>query len=538
MVRADGRRRWRAWLGVVLIVGLFGGVVTATTAGARRTDNAYSRFVVANHGAEYLVDDFVPNPQAAVLPPATVAALPAVAEADSFRVFGPVDDVGYNLVASPDGRAYGTGLSRLKVLRGRLPDPARAGEAVADFTMPGARIGERVRVPLVASAGGNTHDPDLSGDPVWAAFTVVGIVAAPAQFPPFAANSYFNGPNYYLTPAFYLAHQTSIAAYEFSLVRLRPGTAAAAERQLDALGRGRQVSVLSLDGQDRDVNRSTHLGAVALWLLAGLLAVVAVLVLGQLMARQITLDAIDYPVLHSLGMTRRQLAVLAVLRCAVIGAAGAILATGLAIALSPLTPIGLARTAEPAPGFAYDTLVLVGALAGITVIAAALALWPAWRAATAATTLRGGDPGGLSRRSAVADASARAGHAHGRGPHGAGAGPRPDQRAGPHDHRRSHRRARRDGGGARLRSEPRSPARVAAALRRHLGYRDMEQQWPRRCPGGQPRRARRSGRRHRRLHPDRDRFPARRAGSLGVCLRAGQRDLCRVHAHGTGTHPG
>jgi hypothetical protein len=95
--------------------------VTATTAGARRTDNAYSRFVVANHGAEYLVDDFIPNPQAAVLSPATVAALPSVAEADSFRVFGPVDDVGYNLVASPDGRAYGTGLSRPKVLRGR-PD--------------------------------------------------------------------------------------------------------------------------------------------------------------------------------------------------------------------------------------------------------------------------------------------------------------------------------------------------------------------------------------------------------------------------------
>ncbi len=52
-------------------------------------------------------------------------------------MFGPVNDVGYNLVASPDGRAYGTGLNRLKVLRGRLPDPAWTDEAVADFTMPG-----------------------------------------------------------------------------------------------------------------------------------------------------------------------------------------------------------------------------------------------------------------------------------------------------------------------------------------------------------------------------------------------------------------
>jgi hypothetical protein len=48
--RGDVRRRWRAWLGVV--VGLFGGIVTAAAAGARRTDDAYARFVVANHGAE------------------------------------------------------------------------------------------------------------------------------------------------------------------------------------------------------------------------------------------------------------------------------------------------------------------------------------------------------------------------------------------------------------------------------------------------------------------------------------------------------
>ena len=98
--------------------------------------------MVANHGAPYMIDDFIPNPDAAVLDPGTLAALPSISEADSFRVFGQVADVGPNLVASPDGRAYGTGLNRLKVLRGRLPDPARADEAVADFTLPGARIGQ------------------------------------------------------------------------------------------------------------------------------------------------------------------------------------------------------------------------------------------------------------------------------------------------------------------------------------------------------------------------------------------------------------
>jgi ABC-type antimicrobial peptide transport system permease subunit len=407
-LRADARGRWRAWVGVILLVGLFGGIVTAAAAGARRTDSAYSRFLVANHAAEYLVEDFVPNPDAAVVDPRDVAALPAVAEADSFRVFGPAANASYNLVASPDGRAYGTGLNRLKVLQGRLTDPARADEAVADFTLPGARIGQRVSIPLVASTAGDTHVPDLSARPALATFTVVGIVAAPAQFPPFAANAYFTGPSYYLTPAFYRAHETSAAALEYSLVRLRPG-ATVTEHQADALGHGKPVAVQTLGSQASDVNRSIHLVAVALWLLAGLLLVVAVLVLGQVLARQIALEAADYPVLHALGMTRRQLAGLAVARSTAIGAAGALLAACVAVALSPLTPIGLARTAEPAPGVAYDALVLVVAVAGTTAGAAVLALRPAWRAA-AASAARGADvKAGPGRRSALASASARAG---------------------------------------------------------------------------------------------------------------------------------
>jgi ABC-type antimicrobial peptide transport system permease subunit len=393
-----------------VLIGLFGGIVTATAAGARRTDDAYARFVAAHHGAPYLVSDFIPNPEAAVVPPAAVAALPSVAEADSFRVFGLAADTGYNVVASPDGRAYGTGLSRLKVLQGRLPDPARADEAVADFTQPGVRVGQRVSVGLEPAKDGDTHTPDLSAAPIPATFTVVGIVAAPGRFPPFAANSFFSGPSYYLTPAFYRAHATSVAALEFSLVRLHPGAASAAQHQVDALGRGRPVGVQELNAQASDVNRSAHFVAVALWLLAGLLLLAAVLVLGQLLARQIALDAADYPMLHVLGLTRRQLAGLAVARCAVIGVAGAALTVSVAVALSPLTPIGLARAAEPAPGFACDTPVLVTAAAATIAVTVALALWPAWRAArTASTALRAGNQHELGRRSAVADAATRAG---------------------------------------------------------------------------------------------------------------------------------
>src|SRR5258707_5545336 len=120
-----------------------------------------------------MIGDFSPNPEVAVLGPARVAGLPSVAEADFFRAYGPAANVDYNLIASPDGRAWGTGLNRLKLLQGRLPDPSRADEAVADFTMPGVRIGQRVSVPLIASTAGDTHAPDFSRRPVRYAFTVV-----------------------------------------------------------------------------------------------------------------------------------------------------------------------------------------------------------------------------------------------------------------------------------------------------------------------------------------------------------------------------
>jgi len=44
-LRADLRTRWRAMLGLALLLGLVGGVALTAAAGARRTDSAYSRLL-------------------------------------------------------------------------------------------------------------------------------------------------------------------------------------------------------------------------------------------------------------------------------------------------------------------------------------------------------------------------------------------------------------------------------------------------------------------------------------------------------------
>jgi hypothetical protein len=55
----------------------------------------------------------------------------------------------------------------------------------------------------------------------------------------------------------------------------------------------------------------------------------------------------------------------------------------MAIAASPLTPIGTARLAEPASGVAVDVPVLVTGAASIVVLLVACSAWPAWRLASA-----------------------------------------------------------------------------------------------------------------------------------------------------------
>jgi hypothetical protein len=105
-LRAEARRRWAAWLGAVLIVGVVGGLVLGAAAGARRTHTAYDRLVADTEAWDVLVN---PDEGAeSAIDPAQVAALPEVAE------LGRLDGVAASLVH--DGEpTLGTGPMALVV---------------------------------------------------------------------------------------------------------------------------------------------------------------------------------------------------------------------------------------------------------------------------------------------------------------------------------------------------------------------------------------------------------------------------------------
>src|SRR5206468_6481156 len=107
-------------------------------------------------------------------------------------------------------------------------------------------------------------------------------------------------------------------------------------RAADLLGRVDMPETQSV--RTAGVQKTIGLEAASLWSLAGLIALAALTILGQALARQTHLDAREFPTLRALGMSRRQLVALGIARAAAIGLAAALVAVPVGVLLSPLTP--------------------------------------------------------------------------------------------------------------------------------------------------------------------------------------------------------
>jgi hypothetical protein len=420
---AELRRRWRSWVGLMLLLGLAGGVAMAVVAGARRTDTAYDRLVDTEQPADLEFRASNLQEVAEGRDPVTLEQLerlPGLAESGRFLEFAAdqgdnrslVTDTSFETIAPVDQGALGF-VARWKLLGGRHADPGRVDEAVVGFTVAeqyGLRVGSPLRLRLLASeeAGALYQDGTLVRLPPasagrWVDLRVVGVVAPARQFPPRVG---VEVGAVTLTPAFARVFSDRYPVDE----RLRVRAADADGRQrlvarVERLTR-RPIDEVADTGADAAAltRRALHLPAVALQLLAALAAGAALLVAGQALARQAYLESAEFPTLRALGMSGGQLWGTGMLRAAIVGAGGAVVAVAVSLALSGLFPLGLAATAEPRPGPAADGMVLAAGAGLFLAAVLALAAAPAWRAVKL-----GRDNAPTTRASAVAAALAGAG---------------------------------------------------------------------------------------------------------------------------------
>lgn len=382
-LRTEARRAWLGWVAFGLLFALVAGAAIAAIAGARRTETAYDRFLRATEAFDVLVANggTTPDNLNRQFDFDEVKALPQVVDAARIEYYlplggrvldAPVRDDTLSPFASPDGR-FGSVLNRYRVLEGRLPEgehDVALSRLVADRTRLG--VGDSLDLVLGDATAFQSEGPPPEAE----RFHVVGLVATQVGFPPGTGGL---PPPMVLSRAYVRAHPEGTDLFA---LRLRDGARDApdVEEALAALAHGEAINTTNGSEQTAVVQRGLDVQAAVLRLLAFAAAAVGVLLIGQGMARRAYVDANDHRALRAVGFGWSDLFALGAARAAVVAAVATAATPMIAIALSPLTPIGVARDAELHPGFEVNVAHLAAGTSVTAVVVLAVGLFVTWRA--------------------------------------------------------------------------------------------------------------------------------------------------------------
>ena len=415
--RAELRRRWRSTILLVLLVGLVGGITLTTVAGARRSSTAYERFRDETLAGDLDIAPSDPTPESfdriAALPQVVAMARPAfpfIVPADS----GLYPFLDFLAVAGQDER-FGTVVDRPRMIAGRLPDPDRSEEmAISEQFASEADLDPGDEVTFESYAWDQVEALFSTGDAGPPAgprvtLTVTGVASVP----------YFLGestgafqPRVILTPAFLQEHEDDMGVYPGgATVRLRNGSAdvpAVMQAVRDLYAGDSELELAPASIFSDKIDDGIQVLVLALVLATFGVGVVGTIVVGQALVRHLAHAPDDDRNLAALGMERRERAFSLFAGALPVGVAGALLAVAGALVASPTMPVGLARRAEPDPGFSADWPVLGFGAIGILLVVAALAALASWSATRTAAD-RALRPARRIRPSAVHRATARAG---------------------------------------------------------------------------------------------------------------------------------
>ena len=373
LIRVALRRQWRSILVLTLLVGVVGTVVMGAVAGARRTTTALGRFEQYSRSAqaEIAVGDPTADQLGAFGRAEGVGAVATLRQLalqvrgnDNLSVGGALDE------------RFGRVVDRARMVAGRPADPSAVdeigiGEALA--AQLHVRVGDRLTFEsytqqqiTVFTQGGDAGPP--AGPR--AQLRVVGIERRPLDLGARGAS----GGVVVTTPAFVKTYFDRIGSFGGTLLRVRtrhgaadlPRVTAAARR---IFGRSPAYAVQPLGIDTEGARDAISVLAVALWTFGAVAGLAGLTAIAIVSSREVAQTSSDQQTLRALGVSRPQRVVAAVAAALPVGVGGAVLAALGAALASPLLPFGVARRAEPHPGFRFDSVVLgLGALAVLVVV--------------------------------------------------------------------------------------------------------------------------------------------------------------------------
>ena len=377
--RAEWRNRWRALIGLLLLIAFATAGVTSAFAGARRGATSGDRLlertlpatvaVLPNQG-EFDWDAVREMPEVEAVAPFVVAGFELVGLGEDANEVG-----GFPFVGDDVWRT----IERPVVLDGRLPEPTRADEVAMTTNFAShfdKQVGDHLTIRLYTPeqvdafdegpAQGPTLDVVITGvirsawfsDQVGASFG--GVAPSPGLYDQYAPN--------------FMGHHGT--GNINALVRLRDrGGLEAFEASFAEVTGQQNVEMMDLVGAADHLRNVVGFEARALSLLALAAAGASVLLIGLALSRFCAVSFRNLEVMRAFGLTPGQtrLAVSAAPASAAVGAV--VLGGAVAVWASRWFPIGSAQLVEPDPGTGVDLLVLASVGVVVLLIVVGLCMW-------------------------------------------------------------------------------------------------------------------------------------------------------------------
>jgi len=390
-LRATIRRRFTGYLSIVLLIGFLGGIAMGAVAAGRRTQSAFPTFLASTNPSDVLAQ-YSPSGNgyvAAVID--GVAHLPLVTHAESYSVLSAgvlnadgtarTDPTRIPIAGSVDGGLFDQ--DRFTVTEGRMADPSRVDEVMVSQLAAdtlGLHVGQVIPIAVLTSDSTTPGTGPVENIHTRVDTTIVAIGKLNSEV---VQDDVGRFPTYIVaTPALTRPLLDCCVSWTWTGIQLEHGAAdvAAVEREYVAAlppNDGYQFHVTKQ--VEEQVQRSIEPEAIALGAFGAIAAVAGLLISGQAIGRHLRLNRDDLDVLRALGAGPAM--TIADGLVGIIGAIvlGALVAAGVAIALSPLAPIGPVRGVYPDRGIAFDWLVLAGGSVVVIVVLGGLASATAYR---------------------------------------------------------------------------------------------------------------------------------------------------------------
>ncbi len=418
-------RRWQGYLAIVLLMGLVGGLAMGAIAGARRTQSSFPIFLASTNPSNLSVGTALYNPalgfttgyNAPLI--RVIQHLPYVKRAESYAALYayPLGADGLPTTAARSANVNDEGSvnglffnqDRVTVVQGRMANPKKVGEIMMS---PGAarqldlRVGQSVNWGFVANS-----DSGAAGPPKFRFrfdLTLVATVVLNSAVVQDDVDAEEAQPVIF-TPALTSRLTSCCTEYSFTYLRLDDGSAhvPAVEDEIERV----VPPVLPYDFYDTstDVTKaqiSIKPETIALAVFGGIAALAALLIAMQLIARQLGSRAGEESVMRSIGADPTMIVsdgALGILGAVILGD---VVAGAVAVALSPLTPLGPVRPFYPHAGVAFDWSVLGLGMLALAIILGAFTIALAARSTPHRAQRR---PRPARRVSRMADAASTAG---------------------------------------------------------------------------------------------------------------------------------